>query len=159
MVTNSLYAKLLFYTHRCLLDFPDLLWRGLPDEHGMDATPGHQNNFVVQESRFSRLKEPYPSNCYSNWNQTSYTKYVNGGKYNYSRTVRLKLNADLFFTFFLALQQILSAGFDPWALWLLPPKLSQSGGSGGYLQSKHDWGTHELLCESPLRLGDWQNKM
>ena len=66
----------------------------------MDATPGHQNNFVVQESRFSRLKEPYPSNCYSNWNQTSYTKYVNGGKYNYSRTVRLELNADLFFHFF-----------------------------------------------------------
>ena len=69
----------------------DLLWRGLPDEHGMDATPGHQNNFVVQESRFSRLKKPYPSNCYSNWTQTSYSKYVEDLSYNYSRTVRLTI--------------------------------------------------------------------
>ena len=55
----------------------------------MDATPGHLNNFVVSESRHARLKKPYPSNCYSNWTQTSYSKYFQDNGYNYSRTVRL----------------------------------------------------------------------
>ena len=55
----------------------------------MDATPGHLNNFVVSESRHARLKMPYPSNCYSNWTQTSYSKYFQDNGYNYSRTVRL----------------------------------------------------------------------
>ena len=54
----------------------------------MDAIPGHQNNFVVSESRHSRLESPYPSNCYSNWAQTSYTQYVKDVSYKYSRTVR-----------------------------------------------------------------------
>ena len=81
----------------------------------MDATPGHLNNFVVSESRHARLKKPYTSNCYSNWTQTSYSKYFQDNGYNYSRTVRLLLtimfNRCSNHMSIAALQQILSFGF------------------------------------------------
>ena len=82
----------------------------------MDATPGHLNNFVVSESRHARLKKPYTSNCYSNWTQTSYSKYFQDNGYNYSRTVSLFLSlidAMLHSYVFAAMQQILSFGFYP----------------------------------------------
>ena len=96
---------------------PLLHRRGLPDEHGMEATPHFLTNFVMQEtrfhnislsiylhnylsisiylsiylsthlSRFHRLRSPYQSNCYANWTSTNYTDYIDP-KHTYSRTVR-----------------------------------------------------------------------
>ena len=81
--------------------------RGLPDEHGMEATPHFLTNLVIQEtrfhslylfiylpiylsitylSRFHRLRSPYQSSCYANWTSTNYTDYIDP-KHTYSRTV------------------------------------------------------------------------
>ncbi|TRY68751.1 hypothetical protein TCAL_04698, partial [Tigriopus californicus] len=42
----------------------------LADEYGIDLQPNTANSIAIQMNKISRLPEPHPSNCITNWEQT-----------------------------------------------------------------------------------------
>ena len=48
----------------------------LVSERGYDLMPNTQTNVAIQEVNITRLPDPYPSKCMSEWSETNYTDFV-----------------------------------------------------------------------------------